>query len=337
MKDNGHILLAHGAGGRLTHELIESLFVRCFDNKPLSALDDSAELPLPEGYRLAFTTDGYVVWPLEFPGGDIGRIAVCGTVNDLAMLGAQPLGLSAALILEEGLEKETLNRIVDSMAAAAREAKVELVTGDTKVVERGAVTRMYIVTSGVGIIPYGMSISGRNAKVGDAVMVSGALGDHGITVMNAREGLGFEGDLKSDAAPLNGLVENMLSVDGAVHVLRDLTRGGLATALNEISRASGVRIEIEEKNILVRNSVQAGCQMLGLDPLYVANEGKLVAFVEQKSADLVLKAMRDHPYGRQAVRIGTVAEGNPGVAMKTAIGGARRLLMLDGDPLPRIC
>ncbi|OGH56248.1 MAG: hydrogenase expression/formation protein HypE [Candidatus Lindowbacteria bacterium RIFCSPLOWO2_12_FULL_62_27] len=334
---NGRILLAHGAGGRLTHELIESLFVRRFDNKPLAALDDSAELKLPDDCRIAFTTDGYVVKPIEFPGGDIGRIAVCGTVNDLAMLGARPLGLSVALILEEGLERETLNRIVDSMADAAKEAGVELVTGDTKVVERGAASGLYIVTSGVGMIPYGLSLSGRNARVGDAVLVSGTLGDHGITVMNAREGLGFEGDLRSDAAPLNGLVENMLSVHSSVRVLRDLTRGGLATALNEISRASGVLIEIEETAVPVRNSVLAGCQMLGLDPLYVANEGKLVAMVDETYASGVLRAMRDHPRGREAVRIGTVLKGEAGVVMRTPIGGARRLLMLDGDPLPRIC
>lgn len=337
MTGNGRILLAHGAGGRLTHDLIQSLFVRCFDNKPLSAMDDSAELTLPDGWRLAFTTDGYVVQPIEFPGGDIGRIAVCGTVNDLAMIGARPLGISAAMILEEGLEKSVLERIVHSMAKAAAEAHVELVTGDTKVVERGAATSMYIVTSGVGLIPYGVSISGRSAQAGDAVIVSGTLGDHGITVMNARERLGFESDLRSDAAPLNGLVEYMLSVYSAIHVLRDLTRGGLATALNEIAAASKVAIEIEETKIPVRNSVLAGCQMLGLDPLYVANEGKLAAFVPQECAAAVLKAMRDHPLGKDAVQIGTVVGGEPSVVLKTPIGGSRRLLMLDGDPLPRIC
>ncbi|MBI4179493.1 hydrogenase expression/formation protein HypE [bacterium] len=342
MRDNGRILLAHGAGGRLTHELIESLFLRRFENKSLAALDDSAEIALPDSdparaARIAFTTDGYVVQPIEFPGGDIGRIAVCGTVNDLAMLGARPLGLSAAMILEEGLEREILDRIVGSMAAAAREAKVDLVTGDTKVVERGAATRMYIVTSGVGLIPPGVSLSGRNARPGDAVLVSGTLGDHGVTVMNAREGLGFEGDLRSDAAPLNGMVENMLSETDGVHTLRDLTRGGLGTALNEIAGASGIRIDIDEAAIPVRSSVQAGCQMLGIDPLYVANEGKLVAFVEDRCAHAVLTAMRSHPLGRDAVRIGTVSAGEPSVVVHTPIGGARRLLMLDGDPLPRIC
>lgn len=337
MKANGRILMAHGAGGRLTHELISSLFVRCFDNPPLAALDDSAELALPDGSRLAFTTDSYVVRPIEFPGGDIGRLSVCGTVNDLSTKGARPLGISAAMILEEGLERETLERIVRSMGAAAREAGVELVTGDTKVVERGAATQLYITTAGVGLIPFGLHLSGRNARVGDAVLVSGTMGDHGVTVMNAREKLGFEGDLRSDAAPLNGLVEYMLSAYSNVHVIRDLTRGGLATALNEIADSSKVRIEIEETKIPIRNSVLAGCQMLGFDPLYVANEGKIVAFVEERDAGTVLRAMRDHPYGRDAVRIGTVIEGDPGVALKTPIGGLRRLLMLDGDPLPRIC
>ncbi len=337
MNANSRILLAHGAGGRLTHELITSLFVRCFDNAPLAALDDSAELTLPCGDRLAFTTDAYVVQPIEFPGGDIGRLAVCGTVNDLATKGARPIGISAAMILEEGLDRATLERIVRSMSAAAKEAGVELVTGDTKVVERGAATSLYIATAGIGVIAPGINLSGRNARAGDAVIVSGTLGDHGITVMNARQNLGFEGDIRSDAAPLNGLVDHMLSAASSVHVIRDLTRGGLATALNEIAASSGVRVEIEEEVVPVRNSVLAGCQMLGLDPLYVANEGKIVAFVEAGRAEAVLSAMRDHPYGRDAIRIGSVVSGEPGVILKTPIGGARRLLMLDGDPLPRIC
>lgn len=303
-------------------------------------MDDSAELALPDGTHLAFTTDGFVVHPVEFPGGDIGRLAVCGTVNDLAMIGARPIAISAAMILEEGLEKSLLERIVRSMSFAAEESGVKLVTGDTKVVERGAASKIYIVTSGIGLIPPGARISGSRAAAGDAVLVSGTLGDHGITVMNARENLGFETDLKSDAAPLNGLVESILYTEPGVHVFRDLTRGGLATALNEIAGASRALIEIDEKSIPVRESVLAGCQILGLDPLYVANEGKLVAFVPERSASAVLRAMRDHPYGVDAARIGTVLEGNEkesGVVLRTPIGGARRLLMLDGDPLPRIC
>lgn len=330
------ILLGHGSGGRLTHKLIRELFAKRFSNPALDAMDDSAEIPVKSG-RIAFTTDSYVVNPLEFPGGDIGKISVCGTVNDLAMKGAKPTGLSASFIMEEGLEFPLLERIVSSMREAARAAGVAIVTGDTKVVEKGKADKLFITTSGVGIIPEGVTLSGANARPGDVVIVSGNLGDHGVAVMNARNNLGLEGDIKSDAAPLNYLVEKMLSVSENIHVLRDLTRGGLATTLNEIASASDRLIEIDAAVIPVSRQVSAACELLGLDALYVANEGKLVAMVSEKDSSKVLSAMRKHKYGKNARVIGRVLSGRPKVRLNTSIGGSRILVMLEGEQLPRIC
>jgi hydrogenase expression/formation protein HypE len=333
------VLLAHGSGGQLSHELVERVFARAFANPILARLDDSAVLPAPEeGGRLAFTTDGYVVQPLFFPGGDIGRLAVCGTVNDLAMSGAEPCYLSAALVLEEGLPFADLGRIVASMAEAAREAGVTIVTGDTKVVERGHADGCFITTAGVGVIPAGIDISGANARPGDAILLSGCVGDHGMAIMSRREGLRFETPLVSDAAPLNGLVRAMLGVCPDIHCLRDPTRGGLATTLNELARQSQVEMVVEEERIPVRPAVTGLCELLGLDPLYVANEGKLVAVVPGGAAEEVLSAMRAHPRGQEAVNIGRVQAGRGGrVALHTALGAHRVLDMMVGELLPRIC
>jgi len=334
------ITLAHGAGGRLSHQLVEQVFKSRFDNEQLRQGDDAAELPASKfDYRnsnLAFTTDSYVVTPLFFPGGDIGRLAVFGTVNDLAMKGARPLALSASFIIGEGLAVVTLEKVAESMAAAAREAKVRIVTGDTKVVERAACDGLFVTTAGVGAVLPGTAPSGANARPGDAVILSGTLGDHGLAVMNARGGFGLGGQLLSDAAPLWDLAEAVLAA-GGVHVFRDPTRGGLATTLNEIAIQSGVAITIDEAALPVRDTVRAAAEMLGLDVLYLANEGKLVAMVAPALADAVLQAMRNNRYGRDAAVIGTVAEGRPGVALRTAIGSHRPLLMLEGESLPRIC
>lgn len=329
------ILLGHGSGGRLMHELIRGLFARKFSNPSLDAMDDSAELAVKKG-RIAFTTDSYVVDPLEFPGGDIGKIAICGTVNDLAMKGADPACLSASFIIEEGLEVSLLERIVSSMQRAARAAGVPVVAGDTKVVEKGKADKLFITTSGVGVIPEGVNISGSNAKTGDVVIANGNLGEHGVAVMNARNSLGLEGNIKSDAAPLNSLVKAMIRT-GRVHVLRDLTRGGLATALNEIAGSSHCLIELEENSIPVSRSVNAACLLLGLDPLYIANEGKLAAVVCKSDSEKVLSAMRKHKYGKSACIIGRVGSKTPGVWLNTPIGGSRMLLMFEGEQLPRIC
>ena len=338
----GRILLAHGSGGRLSHELVKELFLKHFSNPVLARLDDAAmlELTSPDAgdRRLAFTTDSYVVSPIFFPGGDIGKLAVCGTVNDLAMLGARPLCLSAAFIIEEGLKLEELEHIVASMASAAREAGVVIVAGDTKVVHKGSADGLFINTTGVGLIPPGVSISGANARPGDLILLSGTIGDHGMAVMMRREGLRFSSSLVSDCAPLNGLVEAMLGASRHIHCLRDPTRGGLATALNELAIQSQVGIEIDEENIPVREEVRAACELLGLDPLYVANEGKLVAVVPPQEAQQVLEAMRSHPYGRQATTIGEVVAEHPGrVVMRTLLGARRIVDMLSGEQLPRIC
>lgn len=331
------ILLDHGSGGRASHELIERLFLPRFQNPWLNELNDAAVVALEKG-RLAFTTDGYVIDPIFFPGGDIGYLAVCGTVNDLAMRGARPLFLSAAFILEEGFPLRDLERIAASMEKAAGEAGVRIVTGDTKVVSKGAADKIFITTAGIGIVPEGVDISGHRAEEGDAVLVNGSLGDHGLTILSRREGLAFESSLKSDVAPLNRLVEEMLSLGVKIHVLRDPTRGGLATTLNEIARQSGVGIEIWEEALPIREEVWAAAEILGLDPLYMANEGKTVAVVPAEGADEVLEAMRSHPYGRQAAKIGEITSDHPGkVVLKTAIGGSRLLDLLTGEPLPRIC
>ena len=333
---NDKILLAHGSGGKLAHELVEKGFVKALANPLLAKLDDSAVIDFSG--RLAFTTDSYVVSPIFFPGGDIGKLAVCGTVNDLAMSGARPLYLSLAFIIEEGFLKSELNRVVNSIQKAAEEAGVGIITGDTKVVHRGSADKLFINTAGVGIIPEGINISGSNARAGDRVILSGTIGDHGITVISQREELSFSTNLKSDCAPLGGLVAEMLNASPNIHCLRDPTRGGLATSLNELAKQSRVSIRIEEQKIPVREEVLAACEMLGFDPLYVANEGKLVAIVPDEDADKVLKAMRKNRYGENAVIIGEVGAEKPGrVVMKTVLGASRIVDMLVGDLLPRIC
>jgi hydrogenase expression/formation protein HypE len=330
------VLLSHGSGGKLAHELVEKHFVRVFDNPLLARLDDSAVFTVSG--RLAFTTDSYVVSPIFFPGGDIGKLAVCGTVNDLAMSGARPLCLSLSLIIEEGLPQSELETIVESIQSIAIEAGVTIVTGDTKVVNRGSADKLFINTAGIGIIPENVDISGSNAKPGDKVLLSGPIGDHGIAVLSQREGLSFTTRLESDCAPLNNLVAEMLNVSADIHCLRDPTRGGLATTLNELANQSTVSIGIEEENVPVHEAVLAACEMLGLDPLYIANEGKLVAIVPAEDADKILKAMRRNRYGKEASLIGVVSANNPGrVVMKTRIGSSRIVDMLVGDPLPRIC
>jgi hydrogenase expression/formation protein HypE len=330
------ILLAHGSGGKLSHDLVQKSFVRALANPLLDKLDDSAVFELSG--RLAFTTDSYVVSPIFFPGGDIGRLAVCGTVNDLATSGAKPMYLSLSFIIEEGLSLKELEKVVNSVQAAAGEAEVKIVTGDTKVVTRGSADKLFINTAGVGVIPEGVSISGSNAKPGDKVILSGAIGDHGIAVVSKREGLSFATKLKSDCAPLGGMVAEMLKASSNIHALRDPTRGGLATSLNELAQQSKVSIRIEEAKIPVREAVLAACEMLGFDPLYVANEGKMIAIVPPEDADKVLKAMRKNKYGKEAAIIGEVGAENPGrVAMKTVLGSWRIVDMMVGDLLPRIC
>ena len=330
------ILLAHGSGGKLAHELVEKSFVKALANPLLAKLDDSAVFDFSG--RLAFTTDSYVVSPIFFPGGDIGKLAVCGTVNDLAMSGAKPLYLSLSFIIEEGLSQSELERIVNSVQQAAREAEVEIITGDTKVVHRGSADKLFINTAGVGIIAEGVDISGDKARPGDRVILSGTIGDHGIVVISQREGLSFSTKLESDCAPLGGLVAEMLNANPNIHCLRDPTRGGLATSLNELAKQSGVSIRIEEERIPVREEVLAACEMLGFDPLYVANEGKLVAIVPEGDADKVLKVMQRNRYGKDAAIIGGVgAEHSGRVVMKTFLGASRIVDMLVGDLLPRIC
>ncbi len=330
------ILLAHGSGGRLAHDLVEKVLVKPLSNPLLDRLDDSAIFSCSG--RLAFTTDSYVVNPIFFPGGDIGRLAVCGTVNDLCMVGATPLYLSLAFIIEEGLPLDELERVLVSVQAAAREAQVQIVTGDTKVVNKGSADRLFVNTAGVGTVPEGVDISGSNAKPGDKVILSGTIGDHGIAVLSQREGLGFSTRLQSDCAPLSGLVAEMLTASKRIHAMRDPTRGGLATTLNELASQSRVGIRIEEEKIPVHDEVRGACEMLGIDPLYVANEGKLVALVHPEEADAVLEKMRHHRYGQKAAAIGEVRPDHPGrVVMKTTLGSSRIVDMLVGDPLPRIC
>ena len=393
------ILLAHGSGGRLSHELLERLFLRYFHNPLLAQLGDAAVLevsglPFPvaglpglqpgaSNLKLAFTTDSYVVSPLFFPGGDIGKLAVCGTVNDLSMSGAVPLCLSAGFILEEGLPLADLERVVASMAETARSVGVPIVTGDTKVVERGKADRLFINTAGIGVVPAGVEIGAERVRPGDVVILSGTIGDHGMTIMSQREGLRFDSPLVSDCAPLHGLVGAMFDVlglggqsqtplrqaqgrlhcaeglpeteapaeapapggggvtatpGGLLHCLRDPTRGGLATVLNEVASQAGVGIEIEERAIPVQEAVRAACELLGLDPLYVANEGKLVAFVAPAVAGAVLARMRTHEYGREAAVIGQVTAEHPGrVVLRTPLGARRVVDMLAGEQLPRIC
>ena len=345
------ILLAHGSGGRLSHDLVETLFLRHFGNPVLLQLDDSAVVEIPADRakaspqvdtrpRIAFSTDSYVISPLVFPGGDIGKLAVCGTVNDLSMSGARPLWLSAGFIVEEGLPLSDLGQIVTSMADTAKDAGVQIVTGDTKVVDRGSADKLFINTAGVGLVPPGVAIAGDKAQPGDAILLNGTIGDHGMTIMTQREGLQFASPLQSDCAPLNGLVADLLEAlpPGSVRCLRDPTRGGLATALNELAARSQVGVEIDEEALPVREPVRAACELLGLDPLYVANEGKFVAIVAQEAAHLALAALRSHRYGREAAIIGRVKESHPGrVVLRTALGARRLVDMLVGEQLPRIC
>jgi hydrogenase expression/formation protein HypE len=330
------VLLGHGSGGTLSRDLLDRLFLPELGKAAPRLLDDSAVLTI-EGQRFAITTDSHVVSPLFFPGGDIGRLAICGTVNDLAMVGALPAALTCGFVIEEGLSFDLLQRVVASIKAAAQEAGVYIAAGDTKVVQKGSADQLFINTSGMGRIPEGIDISGANAREGDVVIVSGTIGDHGIAVLSAREGLGFETKLESDVAPLNHLVQAMLGA-GEVHVLRDPTRGGLATSLVEISEQSNVTIEINEQALPVKSAVNAACEMLGFDPLYIANEGKLVAFVKESDAANVLDVMKKTKYGDDAVLIGKViGSGRSQVRLKTAIGGTRLVDMLPGEMLPRIC
>ena len=330
------IVMGHGSGGKLSAQLVHDLFLPAFSNEYLNKLDDQAVFQAG-GARLAFTTDSFVVTPLFFPGGDIGQLAVNGTVNDLAMSGAKPLFLSAAFIMEEGFAMEDLTRVVASMARAAGRAGVSIVTGDTKVVNRGSADQLFITTSGVGLVPDGVAISASNAREGDVILVSGSIADHGMAVMSVREGLEFEGGILSDTAPLGSLVADMLRA-GEVHALRDPTRGGLATSLCEIASASSMGIEIDATKVLVREDVKGACEILGLDPMFVANEGKLVAFVPQRSADDVLAAMRSSPDGKAARAIGRVVENHPGmVVLKTEIGSTRVIDLPFSEHLPRIC
>ncbi len=333
------ITLAHGGGGRLTQMLIERMFVPAFGNTHLAALHDGAVLDMAGGGRLAFSTDSFVISPLFVPGGDIGSLAVHGTVNDLAMCGARPAYLSAGFILEEGLPMATLWRIIQSMSAAAQAAGVTIVTGDTKVVDRGKGDGVFINTAGLGHVPAGIHISPQRAAPGDLVLISGAIALHGMAIMSVREGLAFETTILSDSAALHGLVAAMLAVGGdAVHVLRDPTRGGVASVVNEIAGQAAVGIRLEEASIPVPEEVRGACEILGLDPLYVANEGKCLAIVDRAAAPAVLAAMQAHPLGTAAAIIGEVVAAHPGkVTMRSTIGGTRVVDMMSGEQLPRIC
>lgn len=327
----------------MSYELISKIFLPPLDNPILRTGDDAGMLSIPNNAtetssRLAISTDSHVVMPLFFPGGDIGRLAVCGTVNDVSMLGANPLYLTAGFVLEEGLDMDILSKVVDSMHAAALEAGVQIIAGDTKVVQNGKADGLYINTTGLGIIPPGINISGTLARPGDVVILSGTIGDHGIAVLAARGELNFETQIKSDIAPLDNLVKTMLDVTSDIHVLRDPTRGGLATSLNEIAIQSSVGIKIYEDSIPIKPAVSAACEMLGFDPLYVANEGKLIAIVAKDSADRLLEAMKNHPLGSDAAIIGTVStEAGDHVTLKTTFGTTRLVDMLSGEMLPRIC
>lgn len=335
--DHKQILLGHGSGGKLTADLVHKLFLPAFSNEYLARLDDQALLDI-KGTRVAFTTDAFVVTPLFFPGGDIGKLAVNGTINDLAMSGAKPLYIAAAFILEEGLDIEELSRVVDSMRLAARDANVQLVTGDTKVVDRGKGDKIFITTTGLGILEEPRAISANLGRPHDKIILSGTIGDHGTAILSQRENLEFEGLIESDTASLHTLVAAMLAASDEIHCLRDPTRGGLATTLNELAAASHIGFELDEKTIPVTESVRGACEILGLDPLYVANEGKLVALVAADAADAVLRSMREHPLGGKAVIIGEAVAQHPSkVLLKTEIGGTRIIDVLLGEQLPRIC
>lgn len=336
------ITMAHGGGGRAMRELIDRLVIPAFDNPLLASLEDQACMPLQalqaHGDRLAFTTDSYVVSPLFFAGGDIGKLAICGTVNDLAMSGARPLYLSCGLIIEEGLPTATLERVLASMANTARAVGVQVVTGDTKVVNRGAADQLFINTAGIGVVPAGVHISATRAQPGDVVIVNGTLGDHGVAILVARNELDLHSDIASDCQPLHGLVQAMLAACPDIHCLRDVTRGGLATVLNEFAASSKVGLYLHERALPIKPDVRGACEMLGLDVLYMANEGKLVAVVPREAADAVLAAMRAHPAGVDAAIVGEVqADPSGHVIMNTLFGGERVVDMLIGEQLPRIC
>jgi hydrogenase expression/formation protein HypE len=337
ISDYPQVLLAHGGGGKLSQQIIQKMIVPQFKNEFLEPLHDGAVFTL-NGTRFAFSTDSYVISPIFFPGGDIGELAVNGTINDLSMCGARPLYLSAAFVIEEGFAMNDLWRVVVSMQAAAAKAGVSLVTGDTKVVDKGKGDKIFINTSGIGIVEPGIEISSRNARVGDAIILNGTIADHGIAIMSVREGLEFESQIKSDTAALHDLVQTMFMASKNIHVLRDPTRGGLASSLNELAESSNVGIRIEELRIPVAEPVRGACEILGLDPLYVANEGKLLAFVSPNDAEKVLSVMRMHTLGKESVIIGEVVADHAGtVIMQTKIGGSRVVDMISGEQLPRIC
>jgi hydrogenase expression/formation protein HypE len=330
-------VLGHGSGGRLTADLVRNVFLPCLSNPVIERLNDSAEVRVG-GNRIVFTTDAFVVNPLKFPGGDIGSLAVNGTINDLAVVGAQPVALAAAFILEEGFLIHRLGDIMQSMREASRQAGVPVIAADTKVVERGKADGMFITTSGIGLVAEALQLGPERAQPGDAVLVSGPIGDHGIAVMSAREGLEFETTVVSDCAPLHNLVSTMLHSGGTIRCMRDATRGGVATIINELANSSTVEIVIDEQALPVRDAVRAACEILGLDPLYVACEGRLVAIVDDAHTERVLSAMRGHTLGIGACRIGTITRGaNPRVLLRTAFGTTRLLDILAGDQLPRIC
>jgi len=335
--DKDLILLGHGSGGRLSHQLLDELIIPTLSGTPVSGQNDAAVL-MHEGRRLAFTTDSYVVDPIFFPGGNIGDLAINGTVNDLAMVGAAPLAVSVGLILEEGFSRSELAEILRSMREAADLAGVAIAAGDTKVVPRGKADRIFINTSGIGVFRHGLEIVGSNARVGDRILINGTIGDHGIAVMAKREGLELDTDIRSDSAPLNGLVEELLVAGEALHVLRDPTRGGVATTLKEIALQSDVTITLDEAALPLKGAVRGVCAVLGLDPLYVANEGKLLAIVAPEEAEQTLARMRRHPLGAEAAIIGEVTSAGGGrVRMETVVGGTRAVEMLAGEQLPRIC
>jgi hydrogenase expression/formation protein HypE len=339
------IVMGHGSGGKMSLDLISQFFIPSFDNPALRAGDDAAVLNLTgpdrsktQALRLAISTDSHVVTPLFFPGGDIGRLAVCGTVNDVAMMGATPRYLTASFILEEGLDMQVLARVIGSMQSAAQEAGVAIIAGDTKVVQKGKADGLYISTTGVGVILEDVQISGSRARPGDAIILSGTIGDHGIAVLGARGELGFESDIQSDIAPLNHIVQAAISASKRIHVMRDPTRGGLATSLNEIARQSRVGILLNESEIPVKPAVASACEMLGFDPLYIANEGKLIIILPQEDAETVLEAVRRTPYGADAVIIGAVqSEPRGRVLMRTTFGTTRIVDIPTGEILPRIC
>ncbi len=345
LRDGVHVpkvTLAHGGGGKAMRDLIDDVFVSVFDNPMLAPLEDQARIRLADlarhGDRLAFTSDSFVVDPIEFPGGDIGKLAICGTVNDLAVGGAKPLYLSCSVIIEEGVEVDLLRRVARSMAATAASAGIAIVTGDTKVVGHGSCDKLFINTAGIGVIRDGLDLGAHRAEVGDAILVNGLLGDHGAAILGARGDLCLESTIESDCAPLNGLIDALLDACPEVKFIRDATRGGLATVVNEIAEASGVGIELDERATPFREEVKGFCEILGLDPLYLANEGKIVAVVPAAAAERARAAMASHPLGRDAAIIGYVTQGIAGrVVMQTHFGGKRIVDMLVGEQLPRIC